>query len=135
MNGPSKIMFNTIIASAAGGLVVVFLKAHAMRNYSKVYQYDAGQFCNGVCAGLIGITAPCDCVEPWAAFVIGVVAGFFFITGSVILEKLKIDDPCDAIPSHFFAGIWGVLAVGIFHNTSGLVAVDSENERGLYFAW
>lgn len=116
MNGPAKIMFNTIIASSISGLIVVFLKPHAMRNYSKVYQYDVGQFCNGVCAGLIGITGPCDCVEPWAAFVIGIVSGLFFILGSVILEKLKIDDPCDAIPNHLFAGVWGVLSIGIFHN-------------------
>eukprot|EP00347_Sterkiella_histriomuscorum_P019594 403341033 len=75
LNGPSKIMFNTMLASSISGLVVVFLKPHIMRNYSKVNQYDVGQFCNGICAGLIGITAPCDCVEPWAAIAIGVGAG------------------------------------------------------------
>lgn len=51
----------------------------------------------------------------------------------MILVKLKIDDPVDAVPGHFFAGIWGVLAVGIFDNHKGLISQD-EN-RGLYFAW
>ena len=32
----------------------------------------------------------------------------------MLLENLKIDDPVVAIPVHFFAGIWGLVAVGIF---------------------
>ena len=32
----------------------------------------------------------------------------------MLLEKLKIDDPVAAIPVHFFAGIWGLVAVGLF---------------------
>ena len=32
----------------------------------------------------------------------------------MLLENLKIDDPVVAIPAHFFAGIWGLVAVGIF---------------------
>jgi Amt family ammonium transporter len=35
---------------------------------------------------------------------------------SILLEKLKIDDAVGAAPVHFFNGIWGVLAVGIFAN-------------------
>lgn len=28
--------------------------------------------------------------------------------------KLKIDDPVSAVPVHFFGGIWGLIAVGLF---------------------
>ena len=31
-----------------------------------------------------------------------------------MLKRLKIDDPVAAIPVHFFAGIWGLVAVGLF---------------------
>jgi Amt family ammonium transporter len=30
------------------------------------------------------------------------------------LEKVKIDDPVGAVPVHFFNGLWGVIAVGLF---------------------
>lgn len=86
-----------------------------------------------MCAGLIGITAPCDCVEPWAAIAIGFGAGLFFIMGSWILDKLKVDDPVDAIPGHFFAGIWGVLSVGIFDAHQGLVSTSPQ--RWQYLKW
>ena len=37
------------------------------------------------------------------------------MTGSsMLLQKLKIDDPVDAAPVHGFCGIWGVLACGLF---------------------
>lgn len=118
---PPKIIMNTILSASSSGLIVVFLKGHILKFYSKTYIFDMGQFCNGVCAGLVGITAGCDCVEPWSAFVIGIISGFAFIFGCWILQKLRIDDPVEAIPCHFFAGIWGVIATGIFSNTSGLI--------------
>lgn len=36
-HGPSKIMFNTLLASSISGLVVVWLKPHVMKYYRKVY--------------------------------------------------------------------------------------------------
>ena len=40
---------------------------------------------------------------------------------SMLLQKLKIDDPVDASPVHGFCGIWGVLACGFFDWGNGLV--------------
>lgn len=53
-------------------------------------------------------------VEPWAAFVIGVIAGWVYLAASFLLVRLKIDDAVDAIPVHFGGGMWGVLSVGLF---------------------
>lgn len=77
---------------------------------------DAGMSVNGMLAGLVAITAPCAFVDPWAAVLIGIIAGVLVCLASVWLEKLKIDDPVGAVPVHFFNGIWGVIAVGIFAN-------------------
>jgi Amt family ammonium transporter len=69
---------------------------------------------NGVLAGLVAITAPCAFVDPWAAVVIGLIAGVFVCLAVSLLEKWQIDDPVGAAPVHLFNGIWGVIAVGIF---------------------
>jgi Amt family ammonium transporter len=55
-------------------------------------------------------------VDGWAAVVIGLISGVLVCRASVWLEKWKIDDPVGAVPVHFFNGLWGVLAVGIFAN-------------------
>ena len=67
-------------------------------------------------AGLVAITAPCAFVDPWAAVVIGIIAGVLVCLAVVWLEKLRIDDPVGAVPVHMVNGAWGVLSVGIFAN-------------------
>lgn len=62
----------------------------------------------------MAITAPCAYVEPWAALVIGTVAGYLVVRGVELLDKLQIDDPVGAFPVHGICGIWGTLCVGIF---------------------
>jgi Amt family ammonium transporter len=59
---------------------------------------------------------PCAFVDSWAAVIIGLIAGVIVCWATAALEKWKIDDPVGAVPVHFFNGMWGVLAVGIFAN-------------------
>jgi Amt family ammonium transporter len=70
--------------------------------------------CNGMLAGLVAITAPCAFVAPWAAAIIGIVAGFVVCWGVAFWDRVKVDDPCGAISVHGLCGVWGVLATGIF---------------------
>jgi len=67
---------------------------------------------NGSLAGLVAITAGCGVVEPWAALLIGAVAGLLYISGSSLLVRLRLDDAVDAIPVHMFNGMWSMIAVG-----------------------
>jgi Amt family ammonium transporter len=55
----------------------------------------------------VSITGSCPVVEGWAAVVIGFIGGFVYYGSSKLLLKLKIDDPLDASPVHFFCGMWG----------------------------
>jgi len=84
--------------------------------YSKLVlgHYDIFLSLNAVLAGLVSITAGCTVVEDWAAIVIGFVGAFVYIGASKLMILVGIDDPVDAIAVHGFAGMWGVLAVGIF---------------------
>jgi Amt family ammonium transporter len=77
---------------------------------------DPGLSVNGILAGLVAITAPCAFVDSWAAVVIGLISGVIVCWATALLDRLKIDDPVGAVPVHFFNGLWGVLAVGIFAN-------------------
>ena len=69
---------------------------------------------NGAIAGLVAITAACAFVAPWAAIVIGAVAGAIVVGGTLVVERLRIDDPVGAIAAHGMAGVWGTLALGFF---------------------
>jgi hypothetical protein len=46
-----------------------------------------------LCIALVAITAPCACVENWAAVVIGVVAGVVLVASVKFTLWLGIDDP------------------------------------------
>jgi Amt family ammonium transporter len=103
---------NTLLAGAAGGCSAMTY----MWLFGPTKKPDPGMSVNGILAGLVAITAPCAFVDGWAAVVIGLIGGVLVCLASVWLEKWKIDDPVGAIPVHFFNGLWGVLAVGIFAN-------------------
>ena len=75
---------------------------------------DLSMAMNGALAGLVGITAPCAYVDPWAAVVIGIVSGYIVVRGVELLDRLQIDDPVGAFPVHGMCGVWGTLSVGIF---------------------
>lgn len=76
---------------------------------------DVSMTLNGALAGLVAITAGCDCVSPVGAFFIGVVAGFLVVLSVEFFDNIaKIDDPVGAVSVHMVNGIWGTIAVGLF---------------------
>jgi Amt family ammonium transporter len=111
---------NTLLAGAAGATSAVYV------TMIRTGKADIEMAANGSLAGLVGITAPVAYVDPWAAVVIGLIAGVIMIFGvSFIKNILKVDDPVGAVTVHGICGAWGLLAVGIFaagHNgVSGLI--------------
>jgi Amt family ammonium transporter len=78
---------------------------------------DPGMMANGMLAGLVAITAPCAFVDPYAAMIIGIVAGVLVVLAYNFIEhKLRIDDPVGAIAVHGVNGTFGVICVGLFAN-------------------
>ena len=107
------VIVNTILASAFGCLSAMFI---AWWKYGKP---DASLTANGLLAGLVAITAPCAFVAPWAAAIIGTIAGAVMFATVIFLDhKLKVDDPVGAVAVHGAAGLWGVIAVGLFADGS-----------------
>ena len=106
----SYIVVNTMLASFTGALFAMFTL------WAKGLKPDTTMMCNGMLAGLVAITAPCAFVDPWAAAVIGGVAGILVVLSVFFFEARRIDDPVGAISVHGTNGLWGVLSVGIFAN-------------------
>jgi Amt family ammonium transporter len=108
----SSVIVNTVIASCTGLLAAMFLTMLWKGPYGKP---DPGQSCNGMLAGLVAITAPSGFVAPWAAFVIGAVAGVLVVVVYQFVDtKLKVDDPVGAFSVHGANGLWGVISLGLF---------------------
>ena len=104
----------TTLAAAAGSVSAMITDMFINRASTGETMYDITMCMNGALSGLVGITAGCSVCEPWAAFVIGIIAGWVYIGCSSLLVKLKIDDAVDAIPVHFGNGMWGCIATGLF---------------------
>src|SRR2546426_1010276 len=101
---------------------------------------DISMMLNGVLAALVAITAASGFVAPWAAIVIGLVAGFIAVVGVIAVERIGIDDPIGAVAVHGMSGVWGTLATGVFAvpllaknlatGTGGLVYTGSFHQLG-----
>ncbi len=105
----SVVAVNTLISACFG---FVFAMAWTAYKYGKP---DISMSCNGMLAGLVAITAPCAFVAPWAAAIIGTIAGVL-VCGSVWFfdHVAHVDDPCGAISVHGTCGAWGIISVGLF---------------------
>ncbi len=99
---------NTMLASAAGAIGATLYHWFMHR------KPDVSMMCNGMLAGLVAITAPCAFVAPWAAYLIGLIAGVLVVISVYTVERMGIDDPVGAISVHGVNGLWGVWALGLF---------------------
>lgn len=107
----AHVFITTNMAAATGGLAAL---AYTWLVDGKP---SLSMVCNGVLAGLVGITAGCDCVDIWAAALIGVITSVIMCWSvSFIDKKLHIDDPVGAISVHGVGGIVGTLLTGVFVN-------------------
>ncbi|MEA2391578.1 MAG: ammonium transporter, Amt family, partial [Solirubrobacteraceae bacterium] len=121
----TEVLLVTQLAAAAGvltALVTARLKTKTI---------DIGMAGNGAIAALVAITAPSGYVQPWAAPIIGGVAGVIVVLGVYAIDK-KLDDPVGALSAHGLAGIWGTLSCGIF--TSPVLAkFNAVGKPGLWY--
>ena len=70
---------------------------------------------SGAVAGLVAITPASGYVDPFAALIIGLVAGLVCYWGAVVLKpKLGCDDSLDVFGVHGLGGITGALLTGVF---------------------
>ncbi len=107
----SHVFVTTNMAAAVGGIAAL------------VYTWlidgkpSLSMVCNGVLAGLVGITAGCDCVDIWASALIGLIVSVVMCWSVGFIDKVcKIDDPVGAVSVHGVGGLLGTILTGVFCN-------------------
>ena len=103
------------VAAAAGGVLAT------MTSWLTNGKPDLSMSLNGILAGLVAITTPCNNVTIAASIVIGAIDGVLVVLAVAMFDKVKVDDPVGALSVHLVNGTWGTLAVGLFSTTTGLL--------------
>jgi len=116
-------LINTQVAT--GGAILGWLLVERIRNGHPTSLGAA----SGAVAGLVAITPACAFVDPWAAVVIGFVAGILCSLAVGLKYIFNIDDSLDVVGVHLVGGIWGSLSVGFF----GTAAVNSIGLDGILY--
>ena len=117
----SLVFFNTNLAAA---LATVVCMGFTWMRYGKP---DVSMTFNAALAGLVGITAGCDAVNPFGAAVIGIVCGLAVVVSVSFFDKtVRIDDPVGAISVHGVCGALGTLLTGLF-------ATGGTTMKGLFY--
>jgi Amt family ammonium transporter len=120
------VALNTNLAAASGVLGAV------ITSWLVIKKPDLSMMLNGAIAALVAITAACAFVAPWAAIVIGLVAGGIVVVGVLAVEKLGIDDPVGAVAAHGMSGVWGTLSLG-FLTVPSLADKLATGHGGLFY--
>ena len=115
------VFFNTNLAAAMATLITM---AFTWIRYGKP---DVSMTFNAALAGLVGITAGCDAVDPFGAALIGLACGLVIVPAVEFFDKVaKIDDPVGAISVHGVCGSMGTILTGLF-------ATGSTTRRGVFY--
>ncbi len=116
----AAVILNATLSASSGFLAAVILTRARYR------KPDASISANGWIGGLVAGSAACFLVSPVAAIDIGAIAGLLVTYMIEMAElRLQVDDPGGAVSVHAGAGLWGVIAVGIF----GHFAAGSRGEH------
>lgn len=103
------IAINTVLSAAAAGLTALVITRF------RFGKPDASLSANGWVSGLVASSAVCAFVSPLVAIGTGLIAGGLATAAVELLElRLGVDDPGGAISVHAVAGLWGLLAAGLF---------------------
>ena len=105
-----KIILNTHLSASAGVVGSILVSVLLRRPVLMTHTINAGL------AGLVGITAGCQALDPLYAVITGLLSGMIMVISMRLMERMKWDDPVGAVSVHGVCGAWGTLAAGLFHS-------------------
>ena len=114
----ARVAVTTTLAASAGAMTAIVL-SEVTTGF-----IEPEPLTTGLLGALVGITAPCAVVTEAEALVIGAIGSLVAIYATRLEVWLRIDDPCSAFAIHGAAGIWGVIAVGLFAQPEPCMGMD-----------
>lgn len=109
------IAVTTNLAAAAGAVGAM------VTSWIMFKKPDTSFALNGALAGLVAITAGCDCMSPATAAVTGLIGGIIVVFSVLFFDRIGVDDPVGAVSVHGVCGAWGTLAIGLLAPEYGLL--------------
>ncbi len=109
----SLIFLNTLVCPAAGLLGWIGMEQ------VKEGKPTAVGAASGVVAGLVAITPACAHIDPWAAIVLGLVAGAICAFATELKYQLGFDDTLDVVGIHLVGGFIGCISLGFLAKYDG----------------
>ena len=116
-------VFNTQLA-AATGLIGWLIYERSTEHYATTLGAASGAV-----AGMVAITPCAGFVPPYAALIIGLLAGLACSKAVRMKFKLGIDDSLDVLGVHGVGGVIGMVLLGLFASK----AVNSAGSDGLFY--
>jgi Amt family ammonium transporter len=110
----APVLFTTALAGCAGGM------AATLFTWIRFRKPDLSMTCNGVLAGLVGITAGPHLVGGITAIGVGLVAGVLVVLSVQLVDRLGVDDAVGAFSVHGACGVLGVWWLALFGDGVGL---------------
>lgn len=122
----SNVFMTTNLAAACGTIAAMSI------TWIRYKKPDVSMTLNGCLAGLVGITAGANVLDPWAAAIVGLLSGILVVFGIEFIDKvLKVDDPVGAVGVHGICGAFGTIMVGLFHREEGLFITGDASLLGV----
>jgi len=122
----AKITMNTIISASAGGIIgylgfiiipkITSNEINVKRWKTRVATEDA--ILNGVLCGLVSTTSSCVFLLPSEAVLVATIGYLVYAGISLLLFKMKCQDPLDGVAIHFGCGLVSMLSVIICDGTT-----------------
>jgi Amt family ammonium transporter len=91
---------------------------------------------SGAVAGLVAVTPACAFIAPWAAVVLGLLAGIICSFAVGLKYRFNFDDSLDVVGVHLVGGIVGCLFIGFFGTSFTIGAADTAytwGAKGLFY--
>lgn len=107
---------SSMIAAGAGALSWGILER------LHTHRFTALGAVSGAVSGLVAISPGADVLSPLWTLVVGVVAGALCCVMCSHKHDMRVDDTLDVMGIHGFGAMWGLLAVGLFGEGTGLLA-------------
>lgn len=134
----SLIIINSVLCPTGAGLLYYLLTL--MPGDIGIAFHDTTGVNHCVIAALVAVGCGADCMQPYATFILGITVTPLFLTASMLLKKLQVDDVCEGISMHYFAGMWGMLFLGLFCDPDLPSRADHKHgwwygDDGTLFGW